>query len=240
MKTEPIPGDKAGYVQGVFTRIAPRYDLMNRLMTAGQDVAWRREVIRRAELAPGAHLLDLGAGTGDLAREAVRTHPGCRVVAADFTLGMMQIGRQRSDVPLDWSAADALHLPFPDNSFDALVSGFLLRNVTLLDAALAEQYRVLKPGGHMVTLDTTRPPEHSLLTPFIRLHMRVVIPTLGALITGQRDAYSYLPSSSEGFLTAEQLAAHIAAAGFQKVMFVRRMAGTMAIHWGRKAAEPGP
>ncbi|HPO57410.1 MAG TPA: class I SAM-dependent methyltransferase, partial [Anaerolineaceae bacterium] len=139
--------DKAGYVREMFARIAPRYDLMNRLMTGGQDRAWRREVIARAGLQPGQRLLDLGAGTGDLAFEALRRHPGVQVVAADFTPAMLQVGRKRPEPHPGWAAADALRLPFPDESFDALVSGFLLRNVADLDQALAEQYRVLRPGG---------------------------------------------------------------------------------------------
>ena len=118
------------YVQEMFTRIAPRYDLMNRLMTAGQDVRWRREVVQLARLAEGEWLLDLGAGTGDLAMEALRQHPGCRATAADFTLGMMRVGQQRlAQLPtiaarLSWSAGDALNLAFPNHSFDAVVSGF--------------------------------------------------------------------------------------------------------------------
>lgn len=225
---------KASYVQDMFSRIAPRYDLMNRLMTAGQDIRWRREVIRLAELFPGAHLLDLGAGTGDLAREAVRQQPQVQVLAADFTLGMMLAGKNRPDSHLNWSAADALALPLPGNQFDALVSGYLLRNVADLPRALSEQLRVLKPGGIMVTLDSTRPPSRSPVTPFIRIYMRYVIPWLGSLVSGQKDAYTYLPSSSEGFLTAEELAAQLQAAGFEQVGFKRRMFGTMAIHWGHK------
>lgn len=236
MKSETtLQENKAAYVQGMFTRIAPHYDVMNRLMTGGQDLSWRREVIRHAELRPGAHLLDLGAGTGDLAREALQQQPQVQVLAADFTLGMMLAGKHRSGASLDWSAADALALPLPDASFDAVVSGYLLRNVSNLQQALREQLRVLKPGGVFVTLDTTRPPAHSLLTPFIRIHMRYVIPFLGGLISGQPDAYAYLPSSSEGFLSAEELAAQLSAAGFEQVGFNRRMFGTMAIHWGRKA-----
>ena len=228
------PESKSEYVRDVFTRIAPRYDLMNRLMTAGQDIAWRREVIQRAGLSAGSRLLDLGAGTGDLAREALAQQPACRVIAADFTLGMMQAGKNRYAQPKVWSAADALHLPFADNSFDALVSGFLLRNVTDLPLALREQLRVLKPGGRMVALDTTRPGKN-LLTPFIRLHMRRIIPLLGTLITGQRDAYLYLPTSSENFLEAGALAQEMEEAGFIEVGFKRRMFGTVAVHWGRKA-----
>ncbi|TLN15022.1 methyltransferase domain-containing protein, partial [bacterium] len=114
-------------VRGIFGRIAPRYDLMNRLMTFGQDKGWRREVIRRAALLPGSRLLDLGAGTGDLAFEALRQQPDARVTAADFTLEMMQVGQKRPHaVALTWAAADALHLPFAAGRFDALVSGYLL------------------------------------------------------------------------------------------------------------------
>jgi demethylmenaquinone methyltransferase/2-methoxy-6-polyprenyl-1,4-benzoquinol methylase len=233
MTTNPPPADKPAYVQDVFTRIAPRYDLMNRLMTAGQDVAWRKEVIGRARLRPGDRLLDLGAGTGDLAREGLRQEPGVWAIAADYTLRMMAVGRARYGCPRDWSTADALHLPFPDASFDALVSGFLLRNVASVDTALAEMLRVLKPGGRMVALDTTRPGK-TLLSPFIRFHMMRVIPTLGTLITGQRDAYTYLPVSSENFLQAEDLLAKIEAAGFARAGFRRRMFGTVAVHWGEK------
>jgi len=220
-------------VQGVFTRIAPRYDLMNRLMTGGQDRRWRQEVIQRAALPPEGWLLDLGAGTGDLAQEARRQHPDCHPLAADFTLAMMQAGRTRPEAVQDWTAADALQLPFPKRSFDAVVSGFLLRNVAGLQQALAEQFRVLKPGGWLVALDTTRP-SRNLFSPFIHIHLHWVIPSLGWLLTGQRDAYTYLPVSTERFLRAEELAARLAAAGFRDVAFRRRMFGTIAIHWARR------
>lgn len=236
-----LRGDRrARYVQGMFTRIAHRYDLMNRLMTAGQDVAWRREVIRRAELPKNGRLLDLGAGTGDLAFEAARQRPGCRVVAADFTLEMMRVGQERRRdagvspyVLLDWTAADALRVPFPAGAFDAVVSGFLIRNVTDVAQALREQRRVLQPGGRIVILDTTRP-EPGLLAPLIDFHLHRVIPALGGLITGEPEAYTYLPNSTELFLSAEQLAARMVAAGFRKVGFRRTMFGAIAIHWGIK------
>jgi len=217
----------------MFTRIAPRYDLMNRLMTGGQDRRWRKEVIRRACLPPHALLLDLGAGTGDLACEALRQHPDCHPLASDFTLAMMRVGKKRPHAPRDWAAADALRLPFRLNSFDAIVSGFLLRNVVDLPQALSEQQRVLKPGGRLVALDTTRPPR-SLLTPLIRFHMHTIIPFLGRIVSGQDDAYRYLPETSEGFLPAEELQAQIASAGFRQVEFRRLMFGTIAIHWARK------
>lgn len=224
---------RAASVQAMFTTIAPRYDLMNRLMTGGQDLRWRREVIARANLPANGKLLDLGAGTGDLTREALRQVPSVWPVAADFTLNMMLTGKRQPGSTFSWSSADALNLPFPNESFDAVVSGYLLRNVVDLPRALAEQFRVLKPGGRMVTLDTTRPREN-LLSPFIRFHMRHVIPTLGGLLTGSRDAYTYLPSTSENFLAAEDLLARIQSAGFVQTGFKRRMFGTMAIHWGIK------
>ena len=229
-----LSGNQRGqYVQAMFARIAPHYDRMNRLMTAGQDVRWRQEAIRQAALPPGGRLLDLGAGTGDLAAEAQRQFPSSTVIAADFTLEMMQFGRSLKDDSLAWSGADALHLPFVDSSFDAVVSGYLLRNVSDLPQALAEQYRVLKPGGRLVALDTTRPPR-SLLSPLINFHLHTVIPALGRLLTGEAEAYTYLPDSTRQFLSAEQLAVHLVQTGFRRVYFRRLMFGTMALHWGIK------
>jgi len=224
--------EKSNYVQDLFTRIAGRYDLMNRLMTAGQDVRWRREVIRRAGLQPQARVLDLGAGTGDLARAALAQQPTARVNAADFTFEMMRAGRKPGDA-FGWANADALALPFPDETFHAVVSGFLMRNVVDSQAALLEQLRVLQPGGRIVILDTTRP-KRNLLSPLIWLHMHLVIPLLGTLLSGQSDAYTYLPDSSEAFLTAEELASRMLLAGFKRTGFRRLMFGTIAIHWGVK------
>jgi demethylmenaquinone methyltransferase / 2-methoxy-6-polyprenyl-1,4-benzoquinol methylase len=221
-------------VQTMFAQIAPRYDLMNRLMTFGQDVRWRREVIQLARLASGGWLLDLGAGTGDLAGEALRQCPGVKVTAADFTLQMMIAGQAHYDGALiSWNAADAQMLPYPDQCFDAVVSGFLLRNVADLPRSLGEQHRVLKPGGRIVALDTT-PPSNNLLAPFIRFQLHTVIPTLGRLVAGHSEAYHYLPDTTENFLEAGRLAGELEAAGFHQVSYTRRMFGTIAIHWGVK------
>jgi demethylmenaquinone methyltransferase/2-methoxy-6-polyprenyl-1,4-benzoquinol methylase len=230
--------ERTKYVRAMFAHIARRYDLMNWLMTAGQDTAWRRQVIQRAALPAGGKLLDLGTGTGDLVFEALRQQPDCRPLAADLTIEMMQVGRirhsRRGDVGLiEWCAVDALRLPFSTEQFDAVVSGFLLRNVPDVRQALAEQARVLKPGGWLVALDTTRP-RPSLLSPLVRLHLRLVIPLLGRLVTGQPDAYRYLPDSTRGFLSAEQLAACLGEAGLIEVGFQARMFGTVAVHWGKK------
>ena len=231
----PVNNERARAVRGMFSAIAPNYDLMNRLMTGGMDLSWRREVIRRAGLQAGSTLLDLGAGTGDLAREALHRQPACRVTAGDFTLNMMLVGKQRYSQQHAWTGADALNLPFPDASFDALVSGFLMRNVVDLDRALAEQRRVLKPGGRFVCLDTTKPGK-TILTPFIQFHMRRVIPLLGSLLARNQAAYTYLPETSEQFLSAEELLWRISVAGFSQAGFHRVNFGTVAIHWGIKPA----
>lgn len=224
----------AEHIQVMFGRIAKRYDLMNRLMTAGQDIRWRREVIHRTQLPTQGRLLDLGAGTGDLAREALRQEPGCFPVAADFTMEMMKIGKaHKNSFNIYWSAADALSLPFPFEAFDAVVSGFLLRNVIDIDQSLREQHRILKPGGHIVALDTTRP-ARNILWPLIFIYLHLVIPLLGRIIAGSADAYTYLPESTEAFLEADQLADRMEEAGFHHVGFHRFMFGTVAIHWGKK------
>lgn len=220
-------------VRQIFTRIAPRYDLMNRLMTGGQDRRWRKQVIRLTHLPPGGRLLDLGAGTGDLASETIRQHPHSRPLASDFTLAMMRIGKKRSQAAYDWTAADALQLPYPDDCFDAVVSGFLLRNVVDLSRALNEQYRVLKPGGWWVALDTTHP-VRNFFSPFVHFYMHYIIPFLGQLLAGQIEAYTYLPDSTEKFLAAETLQSRLESTGFQQAGFRRYNFGTIAIHWGQK------
>lgn len=233
--TNSLPPDqKSRYVRDLFTRVAPRYDLMNRLMTGGMDVFWRCEVIRRANLSAGDRLLDLGAGTGDLSHAALHFQPQTQVVTADFTLGMMRAGRQRrGGKQLTWCAADALHLPYADASFDALISGFLLRNVVDLPRSLNEQVRVLRTGGRWVALDTTRP-QPNLLSPLIRFYMRRVIPFLGTLLTRQRDAYVYLPETSEHFLAAAELEEQMRRAGLKNTGYRLFNFGTIAIHWGVK------
>ena len=232
MMSQLTGDERARYVHNIFSRISKRYNLMNRLMTGGQDIRWRRKTIQRAKLAPGNRLLDLGTGTGDLGREALRQQPAIRLVAADFNREMMLAG-QASD-PLPWLNADALHLPFTEKSFEAVVSGFLMRNVGNLSAALQEQYRILKKGGRIVILETTRP-QAGFFSPFVRIYMRIVIPLIGGLVSGEREAYRYLPASSESFLSAERLADAMDTAGFQEVGYQCMMFGTVAIHWGRKS-----
>ena len=256
MNSSPLPpaAEKAAYVNRMFADIAPRYDLMNRLMTGGQDVAWRRQVINLCQLPRGGRLLDVGTGTGDIAYEACRAHPGLEVIGCDFTFEMMAVGRDKKEERTDRRATagatgevafvqgDGLHLPFAQNYFDAVTSGFLLRNVVDLDACLAEQRRVTKPGGRMVCLETT-PPRQAVLAPLLRFYMLKIIPALDQLVAprsgGQTQpgnprspAYRYLPQSTVVFLPPEELAARMEQAGFRRVSYERKMLGTVAIHVG--------
>ncbi len=239
--------EKRQYVNTMFARIAHRYDLMNRVMTAGQDRKWRRLLVQQAGLPAGGRLLDIATGTGDIAFEALRQQPDLeQVVGADFTLPMMTVGQQRwhalnrqplasngSTGRLSWSGADTLHLPFPDNYFDAVVSGFLMRNVVNVPAALAEQRRVCKPGGRVLILEIPRPAE-TLFGAVFRLYFHHVVPLVGGLISGQRDAYRYLPASADAFLRPEELKAEMERAGLQPVRYTMLMLGTVALHVGIK------
>lgn len=226
--------ERADYVQDMFARIAGRYDTMNRLMTFGQDLRWRRTVIRLANLPAGGRLLDIATGTGDIAEEGLRQVPDLLSIGGDFTIEMMQAGkRQPGREAIRWTAADTLALPFPDNTFDAVTSGFLMRNVIGVPGAFREQLRVTKPGGRVVVLESS-PPKDNLLKPFIKIHLNVIIPTLGNLVTGNADAYRYLPDSTQGFQGPDELAATMRAAGFVNVSYRLFMFGTIGIHAGTK------
>jgi demethylmenaquinone methyltransferase/2-methoxy-6-polyprenyl-1,4-benzoquinol methylase len=228
--------ERAAYVQDMFGRIAGRYNLMNRLMTGGQDLKWRRFVVQQAQLKPGDKLLDLATGTGDIAFEALKAVPNIQAVGGDFSLPMMQVGQQ---LPLGkqvgWTGADALNLPFPDGIFNVVTSGYLARNVIDIPRMFAEQLRVLKPGGRIVVLDSS-PPKDNLLKPFIEIHLRYIIPLLGRIVAGKNgaDAYQYLPSSTQAFKSPEELASLMKQAGIRNVQYQTFMFGTMAVHWGEK------
>ncbi len=226
--------ERAEYVQQMFARIAGRYDTMNRLMTFGQDLRWRQTVIRLANLPVGGRLLDIATGTGDIADEGRRQVPGLRAVGGDFVIEMMQAGRHLPGrAGIAWTAADTLALPFTDNTFDAVTSGFLMRNVIDVPGAFREQWRVTKPGGRVVVLESS-PPKDNLLKPLIGIHLNYVIPTLGRLVTGESDAYRYLPDSTQAFQGPEQLAETMRAAGFVDVSYQLFMFGTIGIHVGTK------
>ena len=239
MEDNPLKPDHAQQkrhvaIQRMFDRIARRYDLMNRLMTFGQDRVWRQCVMHRASFPRAGRLLDIGAGTGAIASEAVAADPAASVVAADFSFEMMKAGRQNCQGgQIHWCSADALNLPFPDNAFDAVTSGYLIRNVTSAARAFTEQRRVVKPGGRVVCLDTS-PPEKNLFYPLVLFQLKVVIPLLGTLVSGDRKAYTYLPDSTRAFQSPDTLAATMRSAGFVNVAYRSFMFGTISVHVGEK------
>jgi len=218
----------------MFGQIAPRYDLMNRLMTGGRDVAWRRTVIREAHLPHGGRLLDVATGTGDIALEALHRDEDLFAVGADFSLEMMLRGRGKPGAErLRWMGADTLALPFPNNTFDAVTSGFMLRNVIDISRSLAEQLRVVKPGGRMVCLEISRPPRN-LLLPGYRFYFHRIVPLVGQIVSGNKSAYTYLPQSADEFLYPDELADLMRQAGWREVHYRELMMGTVAIHVGVK------
>ena len=226
--------DRAHYVQDMFARISQRYDLMNRLMTGGRDAAWRREVVRLAKLNPAACVLDVATGTGDILIEALRQHPDALAVGSDFTFEMMTNGQSKAGAErIHWNCADALRLPFPDDTFEAVTSGFGVRNFIDREQAFREQRRVLKPGGRVICLEISKPPKN-LLRPFFLFFFNQIVPLLGGLISGQRDAYTYLPQSVGEFLTPDELKAIMERAGLREVTYRRLMMSTVAIHVGVK------
>ncbi|MCP3953364.1 MAG: ubiquinone/menaquinone biosynthesis methyltransferase [Desulfobacterales bacterium] len=228
------PAEWGSSIRHMFGQIADRYDLMNTLMTFGQDRVWRSCVVREAGLPIGGRLLDTGAGTGSIALQARAENPSTEITASDFTIAMMQVGRSRpGGNRIRWCAADALDLPFDEERFDAVTSGYLIRNVANPNRAFMEQFRVLKPGGKVVCLDTS-PPGEGPLKPFILFFLKTIIPLLGQVISGNRSAYTYLPQSTEEFMTASELATCMAGAGFVNIRYRLFMLGSMAIHVGKK------
>jgi demethylmenaquinone methyltransferase / 2-methoxy-6-polyprenyl-1,4-benzoquinol methylase len=213
-------------VQRMFDRIAPVYDAMNRVMTAGLDRRWRRLTVREA-VRPGDEVLDACCGTGDLA-VAARAAGAGYVVGVDFSEGMLERARRKGP-QIEWVRADVLSLPFDDASFDSAVVGFGIRNVEDLDAVLRELRRVLRPGGRLGILEITTP--RGVLRPFYRLWFDRIVPLLGRLLPGG-EAYTYLPASVRRFPEPDALAALLGSCGFEPVRFRLFAGGIVALHTG--------
>ena len=215
----------------MFDRIAARYDFLNRALSFGADIGWRRRALARAEIRPGIAVLDVGAGTGDLSFAAAAG--GARVVAVDLSAGMLAVlsrratDAQRSRIqPLVGTAES---LPLPDASVDRIVTGFTVRNVGDLGRAFAEFRRVLRPGGRAVVLELSHPPSPAFARLY-SLYFDRIAPAVAALLGGDREAYRYLPRSLRPFPDAVRLAAMLRDAGFKKVTYERLSLGIAAIH----------
>jgi len=241
--TDHLPGfapeRKAAYVNTMFDTIAPRYDLMNRLMTFGMDRGWRKYVVAQAAPPVGGSVLDVATGTGDIAIAlAQRVGPRGTVLATDFSEAMMRPGPDKAAKAgvggiVRFMAADALDLPFPDETFDCVTTGFAMRNVTDIERAFREMWRVTKPGGRIVCLEVAKPG----FPPVRFLHQHYfnwIVPLLGSIVTGHSEAYRYLPASARNFPPPPALTAIMERAGLCDVHFRRLSLGAVAVHTGTK------
>lgn len=221
--------ERSRQIQTMFGRIVPRYDRMNRLMSFGMDGGWRR-LAAAAAFPRGVRVLDLGTGTGDLARELMG-RGAASVVGADFSPAMLSVaaGRYAGAPAYRWLAADGHRLPFADASFDVLTNAFVLRNLVDLPAAFREMARVVRPGGRLVCLDMTPPPP-GMFAALYRLYFNHIMPPIAGLLSGDRAAYRYLPNSLSGFPDADTLAQMLRDARFHDVRYRRLGGGAIALH----------
>jgi demethylmenaquinone methyltransferase/2-methoxy-6-polyprenyl-1,4-benzoquinol methylase len=218
-------------IAAMFDRIADRYDLLNRVLSFGQDRGWRRRAIALAALAPADRGLDVGAGTGDLALSLATSAPSGRVVAVDIAERMLTRSRTRAEVALGLVVGSAEALPFADSTFGVVVAGFAVRNFGDLPRGLREMRRVLRPGGRVVVLELALPPSKPIRALHL-FYLRRVAPIVATVLGSTADAYRYLPASIEAFRDPEELAEALRESGFERVRFERLTYGVATIHIG--------
>lgn len=229
---------KAGMVHGVFTNVASKYDVMNDAMSLGIHRIWKDAMMDW--LAPRNHqrLLDVAGGTGDIAFRFLGRAPQAQVTVLDMTESMLIEGRKRAEATtladhLDWVVGDAMALPFPDNSFDVYTISFGIRNVTRVQDAINEAYRVLRPGGRFMVLEFSAIPHPGLQWAYDRYSFNI-IPPLGQMIANDRDSYQYLVESIRKFPKQDEFASMIRAGGFEQVSYRNLSLGIAALHSGWK------
>jgi demethylmenaquinone methyltransferase/2-methoxy-6-polyprenyl-1,4-benzoquinol methylase len=221
---------KPQQVAEMFDGVAKNYDKANDLLSFGSARIWRKKVAKLVNSQPGQTILDLAAGTGS--SSIVFLRDGVKVVAADFSRGMLEEGRRRHP-ELEFVFADAANLPFADQEFDTVTISFGIRNVEKTEVALGEMLRVLKPGGKLVVCEFSRIP-NKLLHSLYRFYLRNILPTLSALVSKTPEAYSYLAESIDAWPNQKELVKIIEAAGFESVSYLNQTFGIVAIHSGFK------
>lgn len=231
-------GEKAGMVHGVFSRVASKYDIMNDVMSVGIHRIWKDAMMDWLAPRPGQKLLDVAGGTGDVAFRFLRRAPGATATVCDMTESMLVEGQKRAEAEslagqLDWVVGDAMALPFADSSFDVYTISFGIRNVTRVQDALTEAFRVLRPGGRLMVLEFSQLPNPGLQWAYDRYSFNV-IPVMGQVIAGDRDSYQYLVESIRKFPDQETFAGMIRQAGFGQVKYRNLSMGIAALHSGWK------
>lgn len=231
-------GEKAGLVHGVFTNVASKYDIMNDVMSVGIHRLWKDAMMDWLAPRPAQRLLDVAGGTGDIAFRFLKRAPGAEAVVCDMTESMLVEGRKRAEAEamadrLDWVTGDAMALPFPDASFDVYTISFGIRNVTRPADALAEAYRVLRPGGRLMVLEFSQLPNDGLQRLY-DLYSFNVIPHMGQVIAGDRESYQYLVESIRKFPDQETFLGMIRDAGFENAKYRNLSMGIAALHSGWK------
>lgn len=227
---------EATAVRRMFESVAPRYDLLNRVLSMGIDRSWRRRVVEALALEPEHAVLDLCCGTGDL---ALALAPHARTRACDFTWSMLQKARQKAasaGISLGLAAADTLRLPFTSDSFDAATVAFGVRNLEDMDAGLREVRRILKPAGVLAILEFSQPIRWWMRLPY-RFYLNVILPRVGSYLSHRGDAYRYLADSIMGFPDPETLVGILEKAGYREVTYERLSGGIVALHLARKPVE---
>ncbi len=236
---ETIPEDaKAGKVQGVFSSVASRYDVMNDAMSLGIHRIWKDAMMDWLAPRPGQRLLDVAGGTGDISFRFLKRAGSGHATVCDLTEPMLIEGRKRAEAAqmagqLDWVVGDAMALPFADNSFDVYTISFGIRNVTRPQEALAEAYRVLKPGGRLMVLEFSKIPTPALQWAYDRYSFNL-IPAMGQLIANDRDSYQYLVESIRRFPDQETFLSMVREAGFEQAKYRNLTMGIAALHSGWK------
>lgn len=234
LRTEE-PTQRADLVRQMFDRVCRRYELNNFLLSFGLDAYWRWRARQVLALDPTAHVIDLCCGTGAVTRNLARAVPQGRVVGVDFSEGMLTPARDHANEPgsgpIEYICSDVLDVPLPDHSFDALTICYGPRNIVDLPALWREMQRLVRPGGQVLSLELTRPP--GIMGIFHELYLKTVVPLLGGLISGDREAYLYLSKTIAGFLDPEEMAESMRESGLTEVAFTRLSGGIVTIHHAR-------